>query len=198
MKDLIQFVSQHVYLMLFLWVLAEQIGFPLPAIPILIAAGSLVETGRMNILVALGLALAAALLADCFWFYLGRVRGGQVLSFLCRVSLEPDSCVRKTEVAFATRGAHSLLIAKFVPGFNTAAPPLAGITGMPLGRFLLWDTLGSLILAGRFLGLGYVFGEQITALVERGLDLGSRFGWLLFGALVLYIAWKYWERQRFI
>jgi membrane protein DedA with SNARE-associated domain len=198
MKEALEFVAQHGYIVLFGWVLAEQLGLPIPAIPVLIAAGSLAKAGRMSLATVLLVALVAALLSDTFWFYLGRFRGSRVLNLLCRISLEPDSCVRKTEMAFAGRGAPSLLVAKFFPGFSTAAPPMAGVIGMSVRNFLVYDGLGTLLWAGSFAGLGYIFGHQIFELMERALLLGSRLGWLLLAWFGLYLVWKYAQRQHFI
>jgi membrane protein DedA with SNARE-associated domain len=198
MTEALEFVSRHGYIVLFGWVLAEQLGLPIPAIPLLLAAGSLASAGRMNLAIVLLVALVASLLSDSFWFYLGRVRGSRVLNLLCRISLEPDSCVRKTETSFADRGVRSLLVAKFIPGFSTVAPPMAGIVGMSLPRFLLYDALGTLLWAGSFAGLGYIFGHEIFAIMERALQLGSRLGWLLVSLFGLYLVWKYAQRQHFI
>jgi membrane protein DedA with SNARE-associated domain len=198
MKEALEFVGRHGYIVLFGWVLAEQLGLPIPSIPVLIAAGSLASAGRMNLATVLLVALVAALLSDSFWFYLGRVRGSRVLNLLCRISLEPDSCVRKTETAFAGRGARSLLVAKFIPGFSTAAPPMAAIVGMSLPHFLLYDALGTLLWSGTFAGLGYVFGHEVFEIMERALQLGGRLGWLLVSLFGLYLVWKYAQRQSFI
>jgi len=198
MREAVEFVAQHGYLVLFAWVLAEQLGLPIPSIPVLVAAGSLASAGRLSLTTVLLVAVVASLLSDTFWFYLGRVRGTRVLNLLCRISLEPDSCVRRTETAFAGRGAPSLLVAKFIPGFSTAAPPMAGIVGMSLLHFLWYDMLGALLWAGSFVGLGYIFGHQIFAFMERALLLGGRLGWLVLALFGLYLVWKYAQRQRFI
>ncbi len=107
MNEPIEFLIQHGYVLLFAWVLIEQMGLPVPAVPLLIAAGALAGSGKINLAVAMGAAVIAVLLADVFWYYLGRYRGGRVLKLLCRISLEPDSCVRRTENVFARHGAHS-------------------------------------------------------------------------------------------
>jgi membrane protein DedA with SNARE-associated domain len=179
-------------------VLAEQVGLPLPAVPILLAAGGLAGTGRLSLAPILALAVAACLAGDGVWYWLGRRRGGRVLGFLCRISLEPDSCVRRTSELFARHGARSLLVAKFVPGFSTAAPPLAGIIGMRPGRFLLWDGLGSLLWAGLFVGLGHVFSDRLERVAGYALALGSWLVALLVAALAGYVVWKWMERRRFV
>lgn len=196
MNHTIQFLTERGYAVLFAWVLAEQIGLPIPASPMLLAAGALAGSGRLSVLNAIALAVLASLLSDGLWYQLGRHRGARVLELLCRISLEPDSCVRKTENAFARHGARSLLVAKFIPGLNTAAPPLAGIFRMYLPRFLLFDGLGALLWAGTFAGLGYLFSRQIERVAAPALRLGP---WLLGaigGALGGYIAWKYVQRHR--
>jgi membrane protein DedA with SNARE-associated domain len=194
----IQFLIQHGYLLLFAWVLIEQMGLPLPAVPLLIAAGALAGSGKINLTVAMGLAISAVLLADVFWYYLGRYRGGRVLKLLCRISLEPDSCVRRTEDVFARHGAHSLLIAKFVPGLNTAAPTLAGIFRMPVPRFLVFDGLGAFLWVSAFAALGYGFSDQLEWMAAYFLRWGSWLLMILLGSLAGYILWKYCQRQRFL
>lgn len=198
MEETFQFLIRHGYSVLFVWVLAEQLGLPLPATPLLLAAGALAGQGQMNLWLAIALAVFASLLGDLSWYQFGRVRGGKVLNLLCRISLEPDSCVRKTEGAFVKHGARSLLIAKFVPGLNTMAPPLAGIIGMRLGRFLIFDGLGALLYLGSFVALGYVFSNQLEQVAGRVAGLGFSLLVILAGALGAYIGWKYVQRRRFI
>jgi len=198
MPSSLDFLLRHGSLVLFAWVFAEQIGMPIPAIPLLLAAGALAGSGRMSLAMSLIVAVAAALLADLFWYELGRRKGIQVLQLLCRISLEPDSCVRRTEGAFAKHGARSMLVAKFLPGLGTVAPPLAGIFHMRPQRFLLFDALGAFAWAGSFLGLGYLFSTQIERVAERALALGGTLFILLIGAMAAYIAYKFIARQRFL
>jgi membrane protein DedA with SNARE-associated domain len=198
MTETLDFLVRHGYLVVFGWVFFEQIGLPLPAVPVLLAAGALAGTGKLSLALILLLAVVASVISDVIWYQIGRIRGGKVLNLLCRISLEPDSCVRRTEATFSKHGAKSLLVAKFIPGFNTAAPPLAGVFHMRLSRFLLFDSLGALAWAGGFIGLGYLFSDQLEKVAARAAQLG---GWLLVLAaagLAGYVAWKYVQRQRFI
>jgi membrane protein DedA with SNARE-associated domain len=198
MHETFDFLMRHGYAVLFALVFAEQIGLPLPAIPVLLAAGALAGAGSIHFGLALGLGVVASLVSDLVWYEIGRRRGAKVLNLLCRISLEPDSCVRRTEGVFAKHGAKSLLVAKFIPGLNTVAPPLAGIFHMRLHRFLLYDAGGALLWAGGFMGLGWLFSDQIEWLAGHAASLG---GWLLvliFGGLGLYLAAKYIQRQRFL
>ncbi len=198
MSETIGFLVRHGYTVLFAWVFAEQIGLPLPSAPLLLAAGALSGTGRLNLAAAAGLAVLAALISDVIWYEMGRRRGAKVLQFLCRISLEPDSCVRRTENVFARHGARSLLLAKFIPGLNTAAPPLAGIFRMRLIRFLCFDFLGAALWVGAFVGLGYAFSDQLERVADRALALGTWLLALLLASLAAYIAWKYYKRHRFL
>jgi membrane protein DedA with SNARE-associated domain len=198
MKEVFDFVLRHGYVVLFVWVLAEQLGLPVPAIPILLAAGALAGAGKLSAGAALFLALLGALVSDSIWYEIGRRRGGQVLNLLCRISLEPDSCVRRTEEIFARQGVRSLLVAKFLPGFSTAAPPLAGAFRMKPWRFLVYDALGSLLWAGTFIGLGYAFSDQIESVAEHALRLGSWLLAIVFGSLAAYVGWKFVHRQMFL
>lgn len=193
-----EFLIHHGLAVLFGWVLVEQLGVPIPAMPLLLAAGALAGTGHLNFFAALLLTVLAALASDSLWFQLGRHKGIKILQLLCRISLEPDSCVRRTQGIFSKQGARSLLVAKFLPGLGLVTPPLAGVFRMRFRRFLLFDAIGSMLWAGVFLGIGYVFAGQIERVAAQLASLG---GWLLVlgaGALGTYIAYKFVARQRFL
>jgi membrane protein DedA with SNARE-associated domain len=197
-NETVGFLVRHGYGVVFASVLVEQLGLPLPAIPVLLAAGALAGSGKLSLSLILTLAVAAALIGDTVWYEIGRRRGARVLGLLCRISLEPDSCVRRTETTFAGHGSKSLLVAKFVPGLSTVAPPLAGVFQMRFPRFLLFDSAGTLLWAGVFIGLGYVFSHQIEGISDRAAALG---GWLLVllaAGLAAFLGWKYFERRRFL
>src|ERR1700684_103234 len=161
MNGILEFLVRHGYVLLLGWVFVEQLGLPIPSIPLLLAAGALAGAGRMNIVAALLVTMCAALCADSLWYELGRIKGIAILQLLCKISLEPDSCVRRTEGVFSRQGARSLIFAKFLPGLSTVAPPLAGVFQMRMRRFLLFDAAGSLLWAATFLGLGYAFSGEI-------------------------------------
>jgi membrane protein DedA with SNARE-associated domain len=194
----IDFLLRHNYWVLFLFVFAEQNGIPAPALPILLAAGALAAAGRMSVSLALLTAITACLVANTIWYMLGRSRGTSILKLICRISLEPDSCVRTTESVFARHGALSLIYAKFVPGLAIVAPPLAGLFRMGLLRFLALDALGATLWAVTFGGLGYLFSEQLELIAVPALKLGGGLVVALPGGLGVYILWKYFERRRFV
>src|SRR5579862_1072115 len=198
MHAIVPFLLRHGYWVLFANVLAEQAGLPVPAIPVMLAMGALVGLGNFSFTGALAVALSAALASDLMWFRLGRVRGHSILNLLCRISLEPDSCVSNIQTVFRKFGPLALLFAKFVPGLNTAAAPMAGLTRMPLLKFLVADIAGAIAWSGSALGVGYLFRDQLERAAEQVGRMGS---WLLVVLAILlagYIAWKYYQRQRFI
>jgi membrane protein DedA with SNARE-associated domain/rhodanese-related sulfurtransferase len=193
-----QFLIRHGLPLVFAAVFIEQIGLPIPALPLLLAAGALSATGKFNLLLGLGATLLACLIADGFWFYLGRKRGNQVLNFLCRVSLEPDSCVRRTQNVFTRYGMKGVVVAKFVTGMSTVAPPLAGMSGVPAGRFFFFDGLGAFLYGASILGVGYLFSNQIEQIGEAISSVGGSALILLAAFVILYVAYKYWQRHRLL
>jgi len=197
MADTLQFLLKHGYIVLFISVLAQQLGVPLPSTPFIVAAGALAHSGQLSFTAVLFIASAAAMVADLVWFEIGRRRGTRVLQFLCRISLEPDYCVRRTENSFARHGAKTLVIGKIVPGISVLATPMAGVYGLSRLRFMIFDGLGILLWIGTFELLGYVFSDQL----EDVIVYASRFGGLLFllfvAGLAGYVAWKYAQRRRF-
>lgn len=156
-----QILLTYGYLLLFAWILVEQLGIPLPATPVLLAAGALSAQHEISFPLSLAAGLAAALMADTAWFLIGRHYGHHVLRLLCKLSLEPTVCVRRTQDSFGRRRGLTLLFAKFVPGLATLAPPVAGQNGMTLGRFLLFDGLGAFAWVGALLGGGRLFGDAL-------------------------------------
>jgi membrane protein DedA with SNARE-associated domain/rhodanese-related sulfurtransferase len=192
------FFVHYAYLILFLWVLVEQLGMPVPSIPVLLTAGTLSATHRVHHSYALLAVLAACLIADSVWYWLGRRYGGSVLRLLCRLSFEASTCVSKTEGYFLRRGPVTLVFAKFVPGLSTVAAPIAGQTGMPYNRFLLWDLAGSILWAETFLLAGRFFGD----LAKRSapfFELLSHFAFAIFIAMVLgFFAYRLLKQRRFL
>ena len=198
MSEIIPFLIHHGYAVVFAGVLAEGIGLPIPSAPILLAAGALAGLRRFSFVEALVLAAVAAVIGDLAWYELGRRKGYSILKLMCRISLEPDSCVRRTEDRFGRHGGRLLLFAKFLPGLGAASTAIAGLLRMRPARFLSWDTAGAVLWAGAFLGAGYTFSPELGRLGLYAARLGAGLVVLLAAGIVAYIGWKYRERQRFI
>jgi membrane protein DedA with SNARE-associated domain len=195
-SPMLELLARHGYLVLFAWIAAEQLGAPIPGIPVLLATGALAGAGRLGLGAVVLVSTAASLLGDSVWYVLGRWKGSRVLRFLCRVSLEPDTCVRRTEEIFDRHGARSLIFAKFVPGLATVAPPLAGVSGMSSSMFLATAAAAGALYTGAYAGLGYLFSPQIERLVEHALRLGRGMSQVLVAALAAWVLFKYGQRRR--
>jgi len=198
MNELLQFILRHGYLVIFAWVFSEQAGLPIPSAPLLLAAGALAGAHGMNMWLAITFAVSGAVVSDSMWYELGRRKGVRVLQLLCRISLEPDSCVRRTQVRFGKSGARVLLIAKFIPGLNAMAAPLSGIIRMGWRRFVLFDTLGALLWSSAFMITGYVFSGELERIAARAAYLGEWLLVLVLAAFAGYIGWKFYNRRRFL
>jgi len=197
MQQLAFYVSKYGLSLVFINVLLEQLGLPIPAIPVLVVAGALAVEKDLSVPRVLLVAVFASLIADALWYALGKRHGFRILKILCRVSLSPDSCVRQTTSIFEKWGLPSLVVAKFVPGFSTVAPPLAGAINARLVPFLLYDGAGALVWAGSGVAAGMVFHRAIDRALEFLTGIGSRALVILGTALLLFIAVKWWQRQRF-
>lgn len=190
MDHAVEFFVRHGDAVLFAWIFAEQAGLPIPTVPLLLAAGSMANGGRIHLTWDLLLALAACLMADSFWYQMGRWHGARVLRLLCRNSLAPESCIHHIRTVFRGHGAGTLLFAKFVPGLNFAAPPLAGSSGVSPLRFLLFDSLASVFWAGGYMVLGYTFSGQFERVAAYRGGLPTIAGGILIAATTAFIAFR--------
>lgn len=189
-------MAQYGLLMVFATVLLEQVGLPVPAMPVLVIAGALAAAGHLP-LAGIGLlAILACLLGDSAWYLAGRRYGARVTRTLCRVSLSPDSCIHQSELHFQRWGGWSLVIAKFIPGLSLIAPPLVGALRLRARSFLWLDTLGAVLWVGVATALGWAFAGQIDSLLALLGQVGTRVFELALAALALYVATKWWWRRR--
>lgn len=195
-QNLVWLITQYGLLIVTANVFVDQIGLPVPAMPTLILAGALATSafGLSSLYVA---AVLACIVPDCVWFLVGRRYGMRVLKTLCRISLEPDSCVSQTQSRFERWGVNSLMIAKFVPGLAIIAPPLAGAMRIAWPRFLGLSAIGGAIWVGSGLAAGMLFKTQIQSVLVHLDRIGSVTGTVVAGALLGYVFYKWWERQRF-
>jgi membrane protein DedA with SNARE-associated domain/rhodanese-related sulfurtransferase len=177
-------------------VLLQQLGLPIPAVPTMMVAGALAAEGRMFGGGVFALSVAASVIADVVWFIAGRRYGYPVLRLLCRVSLSPDTCVRQTEGIFERYGFYSLVVSKFVPGFSTVAPPVAGALRMPFVKFVIAAIASATLWVGAAMATGWIFAAQIGAVLAWVGRNATLAGIVVFAALALLIAWKAVERWR--
>ncbi|MGO9932272.1 MAG: rhodanese-like domain-containing protein [Steroidobacteraceae bacterium] len=196
-QQLLLSLSQYGLWAVVLNVFLNQIGLPLPAVPTLIVAGAIGASGQMPLAAVFSGAIAACVIADCGWYLVGQIYGIRVLKTLCRISLEPDSCVSQTQTRFERWGVNSLVIAKFIPGLSTIAPPMAGAMRIGWLRFVFLSILSAALWVGAGLVAGMLFRTQIEELLRHLDQVGSL---AVAGALVLlgaYVGFKWWERKRF-
>jgi membrane protein DedA with SNARE-associated domain/rhodanese-related sulfurtransferase len=196
--QIVALIAEYGLLLVFLNVLVEQAGLPLPAVPTLVVAGALSAAGQLPVWGVLAVALAGCMLSDVAWYAAGRRYGAGVMRTLCRISLSPDSCVKQSELRFQRWRAPVLLVAKFVPGLSTVAPPLVGAMGLGARGFLLFDALGSLLWAGVAVALGYVFADGVERALAAFEGAGSLAVKLLGGLFAVYILYKWWQRRRLL
>ena len=196
MHEILALMAQYGLLLVFANVLVEQIGVPVPAVPTLVVAGAFAASGQLSLPLVVLVAVLACLLGDVAWYAVGRRFGGGALRTLCRISMSPDSCVHRSELQFERWGGQTLLIAKFVPGLSTVAPPLMGALGLRWSAFVVLDGLGALLWVGLATGLGYLFSPQIDHVLRALSSIGTLAFEFLLGAFALYVVLKWWQRRR--
>ena len=185
-------LMQHGYLILAVVVFLEAIGVPVPAAIALLISGGAAARGVLQIHYVVGIAVLAMMVGDTLMFLLGRYTGWWLLGLLCRVSLNPESCILRSADSFYRRGRTLLVIAKFIPGINTMAPPLAGSMNMRAFTFLRLDLAGALLYTGSYLLVGYLFSGALDA-VTRGYDSAGRIvGWIVLALIVGYLLFRVW------
>jgi membrane protein DedA with SNARE-associated domain len=197
-SHIIQFVARHGYILIFFWVLAEQAALPIPSLPLLLVSGALLRTGSLHLSPLLASALSASVIADNVWFQLGKRYSGRALRFICKISIEPDSCVRRTGNVFLRYGLRSLLVSKFIPGLNVVIAPLAGGARANFGKFLLFDSLGAFIWVSAYVFAGYLFSDQLEIAIGHAMRMGSGVFVIALCSLAAWIFWKVIQRRKFI
>jgi membrane protein DedA with SNARE-associated domain/rhodanese-related sulfurtransferase len=198
MNEALDFLARYGAVVLFVAVFIEQFGIPLPATPWLLAAGALAAGGKLSGLVAFSAAALGSIVADMIWFYLGRRSGHRVLKLLCKISLEPTTCTRRTQDIFARYGMRAVVAGKFIPGFSVLVSPLAGSVGVNAARFFIFDALGAVLYSGTFVLLGTIFSKQLEQIFSALSSLGHGAIALILGAAALYISYKFFQRRRLL
>ena len=185
---MVHILHQYGFSFIFLAVLAESLGLPVPSFPLILVATALAAPLHLRLPMIFLVCVVASLGGDGIWYALGRSRGRPILRWLCSLSLSPDSCVNRTENLFQRYGIKSLFVAKFVPGLNTVAPPLAGMLKVTPPRFIAADLVGISLWAGSAMALGWSFRTEVEWTMEWLAAFGRTgaiilavllFGWLL-------------------
>ena len=197
MQHLLALAQQYGLAFVFLNVLAEQAGLPVPAVPTLIIAGALSADATLSGAAVFAAAVVASVIADAAWYVAGLRYGDRVMKFLCRVSLSPDTCVRQTESKFDRWGPGMLVVSKFIPLAGTVARPLAGAMHMRWPTFLFFNTLGTILWVGASMAAGLLLHTQIDTVIARLQDFGAASAMLIAALLVAYVLFKYQQRRRF-
>jgi membrane protein DedA with SNARE-associated domain/rhodanese-related sulfurtransferase len=198
MDSLLHIIATYGLWFVFISVLLDQGGLPVPSYPAIIVTAALASSRGHPLLPILLVAIAAAVFADLLWFAGGRRYGASLLRLVCKVSLSPESCIGQTRRVYGRWGTPSLIVAKYVPGFAAVATTLAGETGTKLRRFLLYDTLGAALWAAGAVALGAVFRDAVDAVLARLADLGHAALIVLLVVVGLFIAGKWWRRRQFL
>ena len=198
MPELLEFLVRYGYVLIFFWILLDQIGLPLPTGPILLTAGAMAGQQQLEFSTIIVVGLLACIPVDYGWYQLGRLRGGKVLNLLCTLSLEPDFCVKNTEETFKQLGNFALIFAKFLPGIQTLAPPMSGMSGMPVERFLILNSLGAVLWLVTFTGAGFVFHTQLESLASQFAELGVWAAIITGCAFGAYLLFKFVQRRTFL
>lgn len=196
MNNIFSLIAHHGYLVIFVVVLAEAIGLPVPAAVALVAGGAAVAAHTLSAPRVLALALLAMLLGDTVLFILGRYMGWALLGLLCRLSVNPESCILRSAESFYKRGKTTLLIAKFIPGVNTMAPPLAGSMRMRFRQFIRLDFTGACLYVLAYGGLGFLFRDFLAAITQGFQTATHLLEEVILCAAIGYMAYRVWLYQK--
>jgi membrane protein DedA with SNARE-associated domain len=196
MHDVVSLIAHHGYAVIFLAVMAEAIGLPVPAAVALVAGGAASGAGTLRTPEVLFVAMLAMILGDSLLYILGRYMGWTLLGWLCKVSVNPESCILRSAQSFYKRGKVTLLIAKFIPGVNTMAPPLAGSMKMRIGQFLRLDLAGAALYTAAYFSVGFLFRDFLAAIMEGFQTAGRAVEFTIFVALIAYVAYRIWLYQK--
>ncbi|HEY0504021.1 MAG TPA: rhodanese-like domain-containing protein [Lysobacter sp.] len=197
MDTLLHLIAVYGLLVVFVSVLLDQGGIPVPAYPPIILTAALATDQGRSVWPIVAVAALAAVLADWLWYVGGRRLGAKLLRLMCRLSLSPDSCVLMTRGIYGRWGPPSLIVAKFIPGFAAVATTLAGETGTRAGRFLLFDGIGAVLWAGVAVALGAIFHEAVNDVLDRLETLGRMTIPVVLALIAAFVLWKLWRRRMF-
>jgi membrane protein DedA with SNARE-associated domain len=197
MSDLLSIMARQGYALTFGLLFAEALGLPFPAAIALVAAGAAVAAHTLSFPAVLLASMVALLIGDSAQFWLGRYSGWALLGFLCRLSMNPETCILRSAESFYKRGKATLIIAKFIPGVNTMAAPLAGSMKMRFGQFLRLDFVGALLYSVTYLLVGYLSRDFLAATLSGFHAAGRAMEIIVISALVVYAIYRTAQFHRY-
>jgi membrane protein DedA with SNARE-associated domain/rhodanese-related sulfurtransferase len=192
MHTLLLDITRHGYSILFTLVFAEAVGLPVPAALALLIAGGISAKGPLQLGFVLLTSFSAMLLGDALLFFLGRYTGWWLLGLLCKISLNPESCILRSAESFYRHGRIMLVFAKFVPGINTLAPPLAGSMNMRFVQFFTLDVAGASLYTLAYCGAGFLFSDFLAILTNGYQAAGRILVWVGAFAVGVYFGYHIW------
>jgi len=198
MDHIVGLIAEFGLLAVFLNVLLDEGGLPLPAYPLLAVAGALAAQGELSVVSVIAAAVSGSFIADTSWYWIARRHGRRALALLCKLSLSPDTCVRQTETLFVRVGPATLLFAKFIPGLGNIAIALSGITRVRPAVFMLFELVGASLYLSLPIFLGWLFHDAVTKILDTLARLGAIGLAIVVGAMTLYLFLRWWERMLFI
>jgi|SRR5437660_128076 len=197
MDDLLTLISRHGYSLLALVVFLEASGLPLPAALALLTAGAVSAYGKLNPLLGFGISVVSIMLGDFLLFMVGRSTGWALLGLLCRLSVNPESCILRSAESFYRRGKLTLVFAKFIPGINTMAPPLAGSMKMRVQQFLQLDLAGSSLYVLAYGGSGFAFSDFLRTITHGFRSAGHAAEVVLTFGIAAYVVYRIWVYRKY-
>ena len=198
MPEPILLLAEYGYLIVIAWVVADQAGLPLPALPVLFAAGVLAGSGSLDIYLVSTVAVAAALATDVAWYAVGRRYGNSMLKVLCKLSMEPDYCLRQAGITFQRFGAATLVASNYIPGLQTVIAPLAGVANVPFAGFLGLRLVGNALWVATFVLPGYLLADRAAELLSQSSEIATIAGVVVVAGLVAFAVYKFVRRQLFL
>jgi membrane protein DedA with SNARE-associated domain len=190
LNNLLNSVSQHGYLLVCLIALGEALGLPLPAALAFVAAGAAVAAHLLYGPLVFAIAFVAIVIGDSALFFLGRYTGWALLAGLCRLSLNPETCILRSAESFYRRGRTTLVFAKFIPGINTMAPPLAGSMRMRPLQFLQFDSAGAALYVLAYGTLGFISRDFVARITQRIQSASHVFAEVVLVALLVFVVYR--------
>src|ERR1700740_1504635 len=197
MNKLLASLGRHGYSLTFAFLLAETIGLPFPASIALVAAGAAIASHTLSATGVVLAALVGLMVGDIWQFWLGRYTGWALPRFLCPLSMNPETCILRSAESFYKRGKATLLVAKFIPGVNTMAAPLAGSMRMPFGQFLRLESAGALLYSTTYLLVGYLARDFLAAILRGFHAAGRAMGGVVLGAPLAYSTYRIVQYRKY-